>query len=369
MEKIHVAARKGQTDHIRRLIEMGINPSIQNKFGCTALHLACKHGQVNATRELAPVSDLNVAWHGQKPLHLAVVANNADVVKVLLEGAQQQGKSSFDAFINECDEYELTEIGNHVKHTNGQTALHWCVGLGESHQAMMKLLLSYGANATAKDRNSETPIMRAIEFGNRAAFELLTDNAIVHDEEGNPVYEEVKEVAADDILASLEANLGDAPKKQPTLQHSLRLDICDKQGRSSLHYALLHNEPEIALKLLEMGHEVALEDQDKITPIVLAMNAAMPAVLTKVLDRADQFQVLSAPFHNGNAVLLERVEWLPFVAEGDANRNEVAKVFQKKLEAINKANAPPATADDKKKRKKKDETLTLAPSAPVKKRV
>eukprot|EP00658_Telonema_sp_P-2_P013499 TRINITY_DN15111_c0_g2_i1.p1 TRINITY_DN15111_c0_g2~~TRINITY_DN15111_c0_g2_i1.p1 ORF type:complete len:339 (-),score=125.48 TRINITY_DN15111_c0_g2_i1:471-1487(-) len=328
----------------------------------------CIRDRVSATRELAPVSDLNVAWHGQKPLHLAVVANNADVVKVLLEGAQQQGKASFESFINECDEYELAEVGDHIKHTNGQTALHWCVGLGESHQAMMKMLLTYGANATAKDRNSETPIMRAIEFGNTAAFELLTESAIVRDEEGNPVYEEIKEPAADDVLASLEANLADAPKKQPTIQHTLRLDICDKQGRSSLHYAILGNRVEMAMKLLEMGHEVALEDQDKVTPIVLAMYAAMPTVLAKALERADQFQVLSTPFHNGVAVLPDRVEWMSFVAESDPNRAEVAKVFQKKLEAINKANAPPATADDKKKRKKKDETITLAPSAPVRKR-
>lgn len=162
MEKLHCAARKGQTELVRRLLAMGISPMIQNRFGCTALHLACKFGQVSAARELAAVSDTNVAWHGQKPLHLAVLSNNLDLVTVLVDGAKDQGKSA-ESVLNECDDNEVTEVGDRPKHVLGQTAGHWCVGLGSSHSKMLKHLVQLGASPNAKDKGGETLLMRAIE--------------------------------------------------------------------------------------------------------------------------------------------------------------------------------------------------------------
>eukprot|EP00758_Cryptobia_borreli_P012117 Tbor_TRINITY_DN5718_c6_g1::TRINITY_DN5718_c6_g1_i2::g.19554::m.19554 len=344
MEKLHIAARKGQTDHILRLLETDISPSIQNKFGCSALHLACKYGQVGAVRVLAPISDLSQSWHGQKPLHLAVLSNNEEIVRVLLEGAKGQGKAAFEIFLNECDEFELTEVRGEVlqKHITGQTALHWCVCLGECHMSMMKLLLSFGANPTAKDKNGETPIMRAIELKDEIAFDILVD---------------------------------------PSYGNTLRFDICDKKGKSTLQYAITNNLPQIAMKLLKLGHDVTQEDIDKNTAILLAIRAAMPEVLEAVLEIADQFQVLSCNLHNGFAIQPERIEYFPFVDEmtGDGNNNnnnnnnnnkqEVIKVFNRKLEAINLANAPPSTGDEKKKKKKKKSEMITAPSAPVKRRI
>eukprot|EP01084_Bolivina_argentea_P138158 243298_1 len=103
MEKIHTAARRGQTELIRRLIASDISPTIPNKFGCTALHLACRHGHVMATRELAPVSDVSALWHGQRPLHLAVLSGNQEVITVLVEAVQESGKD-LTAFLNDNDD-------------------------------------------------------------------------------------------------------------------------------------------------------------------------------------------------------------------------------------------------------------------------
>lgn len=317
MEKLHCAARKGQTELVRRLVGMGISASIQNRFGCTALHLACKFGQVSCARELAGVSDTNIAWHGQKPLHLAVLSGNLQLVKALCEGAKDQGRP-VESMLNECDEMEVTEIGAHAKKVQGQTALHWCVGLGSEAKEMMQLLLSYGASPNAKDKGGETPLMRALEFDNQDALELL--------------------------VAKKEA---------------LRLDTGDKIGQTALVWAIRFNKESFAQRLIELGADVTVEDQQKQSVLLWAVRAAMPKLLETIVDLLDPFVVQSAPFHNGTSVLVERIEWLPFADE--AHRTETVKMFQKRLDLIGKA--PKGGLN----RSQGSPLMQLAPSAPVRK--
>lgn len=319
MEKLHCAARKGQTELVRRLLAMGIPATIQNRFGCTALHLACKFGQVHCARELAAVSDTNIPWHGQKPLHLAVLSGNVDLVKALVDGAREQGKG-VESMLNECDENEVTEIGEFQKSVQGQTALHWCVGLGAPAEKMLKFLLSCGASPNAKDKGGETPIMRAIEFRNTAALDLLLEK-----------------------------------------RESLRLDTGDKVGQTALVWAIRFNQEAVALKLVELGADVNAEDQHKQTPLLWCMRAGMAKLLDVVLELLDPFVVQSAPFHNGQSVLVERIDWLPFADE--THKAEAIKVFQKRLDHIAKSGG--AGALGKKSQSGLPAMMTLAPSAPV----
>ena len=323
MEKIHCAARRGQTELIRRLIAAGISPTIPNKFGCTALHLACKHGHVSATRELAPQSDPSSLWHGQRPLHLAVLSGNVEVVQVLIESVVEAGKPA-DAFLAENDEYPLHEIGQYTKEIAGQTALHLAIGLNNS--SMIDVLLNHGASPFAKDRAGETALMRTVEFNQPETFTKLLKTS-----------------------------------------KSLRLDICDKQGRSTLHWALMLNRPEMAQQLLDAGHDVNVEDADKVTPFVLAAHAGFPHILDTMLASVDQFLFQSSQFHNGLAVQPERLVWLPSAEE--SSKLEVQKLLQKKLDAYNKdrgVSAPTSTLN-KTQNKGPAVPLTVAPSAPVKK--
>jgi ankyrin repeat protein len=315
MEKMHCAARRGQTDLVRRLVSSGVDAGIQNKFGCTALHLACKYGQIGATRELAPHSDVSGLWHGQRPLHLAVNSGNGEVANVLIETVREQGRD-VAAFVNECDEYEVFEIAGHAKHVQGQTALHWVVA--QRNTAMIKTLLALGASPTAKDKNGETPLMRCIEFNFADELALLMSS-------GN-----------------------------------LRLEIGDRLGRTHLHWCLLYNREEMAKKVLATGHDVGLEDQDKQTPWGLAASAGYAALLDQMLPSVDPFALQQATFHNGVTVLPERLTWLPFATD-EAAHNEVIKVLQKRLDSVVKAQTPAQTAAAKRG------PLQVAPSAPIKK--
>lgn len=332
MEKIHVAARKGQTDEVRRLIEVGVSPTIQNRFGCTALHLACKFGCVDTAKYLAGVAEVHSAWHGQKPIHLAVMANQVDLVTALVEGAKERGQTP-ESLLNECDEREVDEIGEHVKHCKGQTALHWCVGLGAEYMPMLRLLVKLGASPTAKDKADETPLMRAMEFRNREALDAMLDLV---------------------------------PNK-----NVLRLDYADRMGNSHLHWAILKNYEDVGRRFVELGIDVNMEDNEHVVPLYLSVRAAMSDLTKELLSSCDVFLVQTCPFHNGTTVLPDRIAWLEFVpADTDAQKQDVVQQLQVKLDEVTRAlNGGVESAVRKKKRSVPAvKRMHLAPSAPVRAR-
>lgn len=336
MEKIHSAARKGETSNVQRLVSVGISPVIPNRFGCTALHLACKFGQVETAKYLASISDVQTTWHGQKPIHLAVLSKKEDLVEGLISGCRELGRS-VEAMLNECDQMEVFQIGTHVKHTKGQTALHWCVGLGDDFLPMLKLLLRHGASATVRDGDGETALMRAMQFHNDAALDIMLNSGENNNNSGNS---------------------NDSPGG---LNKNLRLELVDREGRSHLHWAIKMNYEDHALRFIEAKHDVNVEDSEHVVPLYLAIQAAMVRLTTVILERGDLFLVQNAPFHNGTTVLPERIAWLDF-ATNEEDKKAVIALVQKKLDEILRGMNDDAPESSKKVTIKR---IQLAPSAPM----
>ena len=67
---LHVACQKGYHGCVRRLINAGANPDIQNDFGFTPLALALRHGHVECLRVLLEhgghFTDLSLIWIGEQ---------------------------------------------------------------------------------------------------------------------------------------------------------------------------------------------------------------------------------------------------------------------------------------------------------------
>lgn len=327
MEKLHSAARRGQTEVLRRLIANGVDPNIANKFGCTAFHLACKHGQLGAIRELGHrVESYSIPWHGRRPLQLAVESGNVEAVTTFIETLKNANRDVI-AVMNECGDEEIFEIGEHQKHCLGQTVTHWCIGV--NNMTMLKLLITHGASPTSKDRSAETPIMRAIEFNNEEAFNILTS----------------------------------VP--------NIRLDNSDRQGRTHLHWAFVHNRQRMAERLLDLGEEVNAEDVDKNTILSTAVQSGSLKHVETILSKLEPFALQTAPFHNGKDVIAERIDWFPFVEE--AVRGEMVKLLQKRLDnllrekAAQQANLNSTVTSKGGSKAPPTQNMTLAPSAPIKK--
>ena len=146
MGKIHRAARKGDVEKVRKLLDQGADVSDRGRFG-TPLHAAAAGGHaelvsfllergadVNAPAKLGSESMLK-GDHGT-PLHAAAACGHAELVSFLLERGADVNARRW-----------------------GRTPLHDAVHEGQAD--CVRLLLKSGADIEAEDDNGVTPLAAA----------------------------------------------------------------------------------------------------------------------------------------------------------------------------------------------------------------
>jgi ankyrin repeat protein len=139
---IHIAARAGHTDLVKRCLEFSHGLHAKDQFGRTPLHYGARGGHM-AVVELLFESGYNLASHhrkdkeGRAPLHYAAMEGHAPVISQLLA------------------------VGEKVDvHTRSHsTPLHLAARL--RHVAAVAVLLKNGANPNSLDDNKCTPIFEA----------------------------------------------------------------------------------------------------------------------------------------------------------------------------------------------------------------
>jgi uncharacterized protein len=196
----------GRTDLVFELIEAGLAPNRQDHDGVSLLSRCAYHGDVSAMRFLL-----------SKGVPLASLGTNLGLNGVCFHGHWRLCKF-------------LVEQGADVNVADGQTGetpLHsaLCSSDRVSHDRVLEVLLSFGANPNAVTRSGvetggfmrdartrgETPLHRAAAFGSEATIELL-------------------------------------------LKHGAKLDTLDAHGDSPLSWASWYLRPDSILRLLCYGN-------------------------------------------------------------------------------------------------------------------
>ena len=87
MARIHNAARRGNLNLVRALLNQGVPVNSRDQAGYTPLHLASRRGLLSVVQELlkrgAHVNPRSI--HGYTPLHVAAIANNPNIVHALIK--------------------------------------------------------------------------------------------------------------------------------------------------------------------------------------------------------------------------------------------------------------------------------------------
>nr|7TBO_A Chain A, D12 LOV2-DARPin fusion [synthetic construct]7TBO_B Chain B, D12 LOV2-DARPin fusion [synthetic construct] len=145
------AAKKGQIEEVRRLLELGADANGADGTGTTPLHLAAYSGHLEIVEVLlkhgADVDASDV--FGYTPLHLAAYWGHLEIVEVLLKNG---------ADVNAMD-------------SDGMTPLHLAAKWG--YLEIVEVLLKHGADVNAQDKFGKTPFDLAIDNGNEDIAEVL----------------------------------------------------------------------------------------------------------------------------------------------------------------------------------------------------
>ncbi|MGE0010490.1 MAG: ankyrin repeat domain-containing protein [Candidatus Babeliales bacterium] len=180
---------------IKLLLAANANVNVQEKHnGWAPLHfIAYRNHARMIPLLLAHGADINIKNNtGETPLHMAVAQSNLKIVKLLLEaGAQVNVKDcnlitplhiavSFDSFERSKEEVRWTASKNErqytlhplpYEHENYKSCFEMHYGLKE----VVTLLLEYGADRAAQNKDGKTPHMIALEKGHSEIAQMLEE--------------------------------------------------------------------------------------------------------------------------------------------------------------------------------------------------
>jgi len=296
---LHAAAAMGEPKVVEILVKNGASPFAKDAEGLTPLHLAANGGHLAAAKVLttnwAPVNatdceeeeeeeetdDVSEAFQRQQkrtgkkrvatpgaslyiarrgtPLHVCAAASRAGIAKHLV-----------------CD------AGADVRSQEGpqkSTALHIACRCG--NLKICKLLLDNGADVNARDKNSETPLMRAVEGGHLDIACILIErgsNVCAENEAGLTALHIAAALARKNFFPLL-VEQGANPNCP-----------CSKQykdwdgGRTPVHYAAHNGELDAFLSLVKLGGNPRALSKVGWPPLFYAVEAKNLSLSESIMD-------------------------------------------------------------------------------------
>ncbi|KAH8268172.1 hypothetical protein KR026_001363 [Drosophila bipectinata] len=233
----HFSKRHGPLSSFRR------SPSIncQDMNGYTSLHHACLNGHSNIVRllishnALLDVPDIR----GSTPLFLAAWAGHQDIVKMLLMNSPSGANPNAQTIENE-------------------TPLH--SGAQHGHNAVVAILLSYGADPTIRNNSFQTALDLAAHFGRLQVVQTLLrvypDLILPYkrpdkDDIDQLVYSPTKHIFTHTCLHLASRN-GHKKVVETLLAAGVDVNILTNAG-SALHEAALCGKKSVVVTLLKAG--------------------------------------------------------------------------------------------------------------------
>jgi len=228
-------------NNVADLLHRGAQVNLANKVtGETALHLAARHGRVDAARgllERCDSQDVNAQdATGRTPLHTAIAADSLGVFELLIRcrgtdlNAQTHDGTTPLILATRVGTYSMLEelILNECEVTksdaNGKTALHWAAATNNV-DAIRRLLAVRETNKDAQDLAEETPLFLAAREGAKGAIEILLNhnaNKDISDQMDRSPIEIARSRQHYDIVRLLEEHEPPTPRSINSMHHSSR---------------------------------------------------------------------------------------------------------------------------------------------------
>ncbi|HEV2601307.1 MAG TPA: ankyrin repeat domain-containing protein [Candidatus Babeliales bacterium] len=252
-----VALKQYQTELAKLLIDKGVNIDEVDKYGKTLLVNAIERGDtLGATLLLDRGADTNsISQYGTTPLILALESNRLEVAKLFIDkgadidAVDRYGLTALLIAIK-MHQVEIVTLlidkgaNTEAVDTYGSTALIVAVEKGQVKVAT--LLIDKGANIDAVDKNGSTALIVALNRGQVEIATLLIDkgaNINAVDKNGSTALI----IALQDGLVEVATLL---------IDKGANSNAVDKNGRSALMIAINRNQFEMIPLLLNKGANI-----------------------------------------------------------------------------------------------------------------
>ncbi|KAK2590030.1 hypothetical protein QQS21_012296 [Conoideocrella luteorostrata] len=283
---LHLASRTGDTEIIKRLLQVCNLKKIDNNHR-TALHHAAEMGHsdiivllIQKKANLKAKDD-----RGRTALHSAAECGHDRVVQALADGGtnvnQKDNSGCTALWLAARNSHEavvtlLVENGADVetKDSHGSTALLWAANNG--YEAVVKLLVEKGADVEAKDKGGWTALLLAAENGHEAVVKLLVENGA-----------EIKAKNEDGWMALLlAAKSGHEAVVKLLVKKGADVKVKDKDGWTALLLAAINGHEAVVKLLVEnSAADVEAKNEDGWTALLLAAKSGHEAVVKLLVEK------------------------------------------------------------------------------------
>jgi ankyrin repeat protein len=228
-QRLIQAIKNGDCMSAMTALKNGASPEAQSCLGKTALMWAAHMGHVSIIQVLLKVGATSNARgkNGTTALMWAVKSGNIQAVHTLLTAK---------ATVNAHNDYD-------------ETALMWAAHAG--HAEIVSMLLNAGANVHAREENGKTALKMAAEAGHGKVVQALFNagaDVNTQDISGKTALMHAAEYGDIQMIQALLA----APR--------ININVQDRNGHTSLLWAILENHPKAAEVLLTAGANVHINN-------------------------------------------------------------------------------------------------------------
>jgi ankyrin repeat protein len=194
--------------------------------------------------------------------------------------------------IQELGIKQIDDILTGFKDGNQRAAVHFAAAKG--HCQLLKFILEKAPQCLElKDENGATPLLFAAKENEFETLRLLLD------QNANANVQETKKLTTPLHEAASNGNVRAC--KKLVEQHDAKIDLCAKNGKTALHFAVGSNSSETVRELIKLGANVNAKDDHGITPLLLTALMKTPE-LTCVLLK-NQATDVNVSIQNGLTAL------------------------------------------------------------------
>jgi ankyrin repeat protein/serine/threonine protein kinase len=281
---LHFLAGRPELAHL--LLDKGAAANVKNYVGSTPLHLAARAGALDVVRRLleAGVPIDGKTHGGYSALHYAAAGTSAEVVAFLLDKGAGIDAPAYDGvtpFLSAAETGSeaigkmLLERGASLQATDKQGLNALRRAAKRTNDAWVRLLLDRGLDPNLQGPSQETALQVAAALGQVASVQRLLEKG------ASPSLAN----AGGETPLFLAAKAGSLPTVAALVARGADVRARTKKGRTPLHAAAGAESDEMARLLLDKGADVGVADEDGLTPLHDAAEAGSWACATLLLDR------------------------------------------------------------------------------------